>query len=88
MNATANNCVEVGGECGNQSLTFTRAHLGDVSEVKGGSTHELNVEVTQADGAAGSFSNRRERFGEHVVERLTVGEALTELGRFTAKLFV
>ena len=68
VNATANNCVEVSGECRNESLAFTRAHFGDVAKVKCGTTHELNVKVTQANGAAGSFSNRRERFGEHVVE--------------------
>ncbi|GMA36528.1 hypothetical protein GCM10025876_27320 [Demequina litorisediminis] len=71
--------VEVRGEGRDERLTFTGLHLGDVAAVKGGATHDLDVEVTQAERATRGLADGRKRLGEHRVEALTVGVALLEL---------
>ena len=64
--------VEVGGGGGDEGLALTGLHLGDVAEVQGGATHELHVEVPQAEGALGRLADGGERLGQQVVERLAV----------------
>ena len=71
--------VEVRRQGGNQGLTFTGAHFGDVAEVQGGPTHHLHVVVALAQGTPRRLTNRRECLGQQHVERLAIGVALLVL---------
>ncbi len=51
VDASAGQGVEVGRRGGHEGLAFTGLHFGDVAQVEGGATHELDVEVTHAQGA-------------------------------------
>ena len=88
VNASTGDGVEVRGERGHEGLTLTGLHLRDVAEVERRATHDLHVEVTQADGAFGCLSNGREGLGEHVVEGLARGKPLTEVCGFAAQFLV
>jgi hypothetical protein len=73
--------VEVGRKRGDQGLALTGLHLGDVAEVERRASHELNVEVAQAERASSGLSNCGERLGKQVVEALAVFETLAQGGR-------
>lgn len=51
VHALTSDGVEVCGESRDERLTLTGLHLGDVSTVQCGATHELHVKVTEAKGA-------------------------------------
>ena len=80
--------VQVGGQGGNQSLTFTGLHLGDVSQVQRGTTHDLDVEVTHAKGALRRFAHGGECLWKEVVEALARSVAGTECRSLIRKLGV
>ena len=43
MYTFASKGIEVNRECGNERLTFTRLHFGNITAMQCGTTHELNV---------------------------------------------
>ena len=49
---------------------------------------QLDVEVPHVQHAAAGFADHRERFGQQIVERFAVRDALAELGGLGAELFV
>ncbi len=88
VHALAGDGVEVGGGGRDEGLALTGLHLGDVAEVEGGATHELHVEVAEAEGALRRLAHGGERLGQQVVERLAGGVALAEGDGLVAQLVV
>ena len=84
----AGESVEVGRGRGDQGLAFTGLHLGDVAQVQGGAAHELDIEVTQAQGPARCFAHGGEGFGKQGVEGLAVFVALLEPAGFLTQFGV
>ena len=80
--------VEVAREGGHERLALAGLHLCDLPRVQDHAADELDVEVTQPDGALGCLADDGERLGHQLVERLAVGEALAELRRLAAELFI
>ena len=80
--------VQVGGERRDQRLAFAGLHLGDLAFVQDGAADELDVEVPHVQHAAAGLAHDGEGFGHQVVDGFAVGDPLTELGRFAAKLLV
>jgi hypothetical protein len=78
MHAVAGKGVEVGRSGGHQGLAFTGLHLGDVAQVQGGTAHQLDIEVAQAERAGGGFTDGGERLGQEVVQLLAVEVARAE----------
>ena len=56
--------------------------------VKCHGANKLDIEVTHAHGALGSLSHGGKGLGKHVVERLAIGIALTELIGLAAELLL
>ena len=88
MHALAGDSIEVAGQGGNKGLAFAGLHLGDMPLVQRHGADELYVKVTHARDALGSLAHGGKSLGEHVVERLAVGVALTELIGLGAELFL
>ena len=88
VDALAGDGVEVGGGGRDEGLALTGLHLGDVAEMEGGATHELHVEVAEAQRALRCLADRGERFGQQVVERLPVGVPLAQRGGLVAQFVI
>ena len=88
VHALAGNSVEIAGQRGDEGLAFAGLHLGDVALVQRHCADELYIKVTHAHSALGSFAHGGKGLGEHVVERLAVGIALTELIGLGAELLL
>src|SRR5262245_4068983 len=80
--------VEVGRERRDQRLAFPGLHLGDLALVQHSAADELNVEVPHVEHAPARLADDREHFRQELVERLTVDDALLELGGLAAQLLV
>ncbi len=76
VDAVAGQCVQVRREGGDEGLALTGAHLGDVAEVQGRATHDLDVVVALAEGPLRGLTDGGEGLRQQVVERLAIGEAL------------
>ncbi len=68
VDTVAGEGVQVGRSGGHEGLAFTGLHFGDVAQVQGGATHQLDVEVAHAQGAGGGFANGGEGLGQQVVQ--------------------
>ena len=88
VHALTGDSVEIAGQRGDEGLAFAGLHLGDVALVQRHGADELYIKVTHAHGALGSFAHGGKGLGEHVVERLAVGVALTELIGLGAELLL
>ena len=88
MHALAGNSVEIAGQRGDEGLTFAGLHLGNMTLMKRHGADELYVKVAHARDALGSLAHGGKGLGEHVVERLAVGVALTELIGLGAELLL
>ncbi len=80
--------VQVGRHHTGQGLALTGAHLGDVAEVQRGAAHQLDVIRPLAEHAFRGLTDRGERLGEQVVERLALGQPLTVLLGQVAQLVI
>ena len=88
MDALALESVQVPGEGRHEGLALAGLHLGDVALVQGRPTHQLHVEMTLPDRPPCGLSDGSERFGQEVVERLTVRDAFLERDRVLPELVV
>lgn len=79
MHTLARDRVQVRGQHTGERLALTGLHLGDLTEMQGGATHELHVEVTLAQGAVRALAGDGEGLGQQLVECLAVGVAAPEL---------
>ena len=75
VDALALEGVQVHGQGRDQGLTFAGLHLGDPAEVQSSAAHELDVEMSLADGPLGRLADDRERLHQEVVQVLPVGQA-------------
>ncbi len=71
--------VQVRGQHTGEGLAFTGLHLGDVSGVQRGTTHDLHIKVPLAQHAPGRLARDRECLGHQVVEGLALFQASLEL---------
>lgn len=88
MAALAGKGVEVHGERGGECLAFARAHFSDLAVVENHCADELHVEVAHAEHAHGGFTNHGKSFGEELVGRRALGDAVAEFLRLGLQLFV
>ena len=86
--ALAGKGVEVHGERGGECLAFARAHFSDLAVVENHCADELHVEVAHAEHAHGGFTNHGKSFGEELVGRRALGDAVAEFLRLGLQLFV
>ncbi len=70
---------QVGGHGGDQGLALTGLHLGDVAQVQGRTTHDLDVEGALAQRAPRGLADGGEGLDLQVVEGLALVQALAEL---------
>ncbi len=80
--------VQVGGERRDQRLALAGLHLGDLAFVQDGATDELDVEMPHVQHTTAGLAHDGEGLGHQVVDGFAVGDPLTELGGFAAKLVV
>jgi len=76
VHAVAGQCVEIGRQRADERLALTGLHLGDVAQVQGRTTHQLDVEVPLAQGALGGLADGGECLRQQAVEALAVGHPL------------
>ncbi len=88
VDAFAQQRVRVNSEGRDERLAFAGLHLGDFALVEHLAAHDLDVEVAHPERALPRLAADRERLGQHVVERLALRQALLELDRLRAQLFV
>ena len=88
MDALARQTVEVGRQQTDEGLALTGLHLGDVALVQGGTTHDLDVEVTFVEHPLGGLAHRCVRLGKQMVEVLAVVEALLEVSGLATQLVI
>jgi hypothetical protein len=78
MHALARQAIQVTRQGRDEGLTFTGAHLGDVSEVQRRATDDLDIVVTLSKRPPGSLANDRESLGSYVIEGLAVFDPFPE----------
>ncbi len=61
--------VQVNGQGGDQRLTFTGPHFGDLAVVQDVAADQLHVEMTHIEDAAAGFAGDGEGFDQQVVKR-------------------
>ena len=84
MHAPAGERVEVGRHGGDERLSLTGLHLGDVALVEHDGAHDLDVEVALAEGSPGGLPHQGERLREDLVELLALRDLLPEpVGTFS-----
>ena len=88
VNTTSRDRIEVTREGCHEGLTFTGLHFGDVAEVKRGTTHDLNVIVTETKGTFGCLANGGECFGQKVIQGFACGITIAELNRLVSQFVV
>ena len=88
VHAAARERVQVGGQGSGQRLAFAGAHLGDAALVQEHAADHLHVVVALPQHAAARLAGERERFVEHVVERLAVLHLALEPGGLAHEVFV
>ena len=79
--ATAQQRVDVQGQCGNERLAFTGLHLGDRPAVQDQTAENLCVEMPHVDRALAGLANDGKGLGQQVVEGLSLVETLAESRR-------
>src|SRR4029079_2468622 len=80
--------VEVGGQGGDERLTFAGLHFGDGAPVEDHASHELHVEVPHVEHALSGFAHHGECFDEQIVQGGAVSDTLAKLDRFFPELLV
>jgi hypothetical protein len=78
VHALAFERVEVRRQRGDQRLAFAGAHFGDLAQVQHHAADQLHVVMAHAEHAARGFAADGEGFGQDLVERFAVGDALLE----------
>ena len=81
VHALAGERVQVGRQRRDQRLAFAGAHLGDLAVVQHHAADQLHVEVAHLQRALAGLAHDGEGFGQQLVERRAVGDALLELRR-------
>ena len=80
MHALAGQRIEVGGQRRDERLALAGAHFRDLAVVQRDAADQLDVEMAHRQRPLAGLADDGERLGQHVVERLAVGDALLELG--------
>ena len=62
MHAFTRQCIEVGGQCGDQCFTFTGAHFSDAALVQCHAADHLYIEVAHAHHAIGGLAHQSKGF--------------------------
>ena len=88
MDASPCEAVEKQGLHGDERLSLTRLHLGDVAFVESDSPHQLDVEEPDADRALEGLPDGGVRLEDQILERLPVLQALLELDCLSGELLV
>ena len=88
VHAFAGQRVQVDRAGRDKGFALARLHLGDHAAVQHHAADTLDVEVTHVEHAPARFTHHAEGFGEQVIERLTVVDALLEVGGARAQIFV
>ena len=86
VNATARQCIEVGGQRGHQRLTFTGLHLSDTALMQHDAADELHPIGTQTQHTVRCLPHGGKGLRQQVIQRLTVGQTLLELRGLGLKL--
>ena len=68
MHPFTGQCIEVGGQCGNQCFTFTGAHFSNAALVQCHATDHLHIEVAHAHDSAGGLADQSEGFRQQIVQ--------------------
>ena len=79
VDALARQGIEVYRQSRNQGLPFTSTHFGDIPAVEDDAPQELDVEMAHARHTARRFTDDGKSFGQNVVQRFSVGQAILEL---------
>ena len=88
VHALARQRVEISRQCGDESLAFARAHLGDTPLMKGYRAHYLHEERLHSQHTPRRFAHRRISVGHDVVESLAVFQPAFEGGSDGGELLV
>ena len=81
MDLPAGEMNKVRGQCGDERLSFTGCHLGDLAVVEHVSTDKLDVEVPHLNIPAGHFTHNGEGLRENIFGLGTFFQFGLELGR-------
>ena len=88
MHALAAERIQVTRQRRHQGFTLAGTHFRNFAVVQRHATDELHIEVAHAQRADAGFTAHCEGFGQQRVERLTVGNPLLELDRFSGQLLI
>ena len=88
VHALALERVQVGGQRRDERLAFAGLHLGDGPVVQDDAADELHVVVPHLQDAAAGLAHDGKRFGQQVVQRFALRDALLEDGGLTPQFLV
>ena len=88
VDALAIKGVEVGRQQRGQGLALTGAHLGDVAEVQGRTTHDLHAVVLLIEDAPGSLTDGGKSLEQDVIHLFAVSQASLKLVGLCLKFVV
>ncbi len=88
VDALAAEGVEVAGQGGDERLTFTGLHFGDLAFVKDHAADQLDVEMAHVEDAASGLADHGEGFYEEVVERGALSDSLFKFNGFSGQVDV
>ena len=88
VDALALERIQIDRERRDERLSFAGLHLGDLAAVKRDAADQLDVVMALAERPDGRLADRREGFGEEIVELVAIGEPLAEQLGLPAQLLV
>ena len=75
-------------QCRGECLSFTGAHLRDLSAMKHKSSDKLHIEMSLTKRATPSFADNRKRLVHKIVDYFSCGESILEFSRLCLELFI
>ncbi len=82
MHALPKQGIEVNRQRRHQGFAFAGFHFGDVAFVQHHPTQQLDIKVTHVEQALSRFAHHGKCFGQQVIKRLALLEALSKHARF------
>ena len=88
MDTFARQGIEVDRQRRDERLAFARAHLCNLALMQAHAADELHIKMAHAEHTARALTDNSKSFGQDIVKRLTIREALTEFVRVSRQLVV
>ena len=81
-------CIQIGGQGGNQSVSFAGTHLSNTALMQDNTTDQLYPIMFHIQNTLGSLPDSGKGLGKNIIQRLPLGQTLFKLLRLFPQLFI